>query len=77
MPIPELPRPPAAPRRPAAHVAHGDIRPDDWQWLANRDDPEVIAYLEAENAYANVVMAPSEPMREDLFRADPRPGRRN
>jgi oligopeptidase B len=67
MPIPELPRPPAAPRRPAAHVAHGDIRPDDWQWLANRDDPEVVAYLEAENTYADAVLAPSEPMREDLF----------
>ena len=67
MPVPELPRPPAAPRRPAAHVAHGDIRADDWQWLANRDDPEVIAYLEAENTYADAVLAPSEPTREDLF----------
>ncbi len=65
--LPTLPQPPAPPRRPAAHVAHGDIRPDDWQWLANRDDPEVIAYLEAENAYTDAVLAPTDSMREDLF----------
>ena len=58
--LPDVPQPPAAPRRAAAHVAHGDIRPDDWQWLANRDDPEVIAYLEAENAYTDAVLAPTD-----------------
>ena len=67
MRLPDVPRPPAAPRRPAAHVAHGDIRPDDWQWLANRDDPEVIAYLEAENAYADAVLSPTDALRENLF----------
>jgi oligopeptidase B len=67
MPLSDLPRPPVAPRHPAAHVAHGDVRPDDWQWLANRDDPEVIAYLEAENDYADAVLAPTGPERERLF----------
>ncbi len=65
--LPHVPEPPAAPRRAGAHVAHGDIRPDDWQWLANRDDPEVIAYLEAENSYTDAVLAPTDAARERLF----------
>src|SRR5690606_32630341 len=36
---------------------HGHVRIDDYYWLRERDNPEVIAYLEAENAYADEVMA--------------------
>ena len=32
---------------------HGDTRVDDWYWLRDQDDPDVIAYLEAENAYTS------------------------
>jgi oligopeptidase B len=64
---PDLPRPPVAPRRPSAHTAHGDARPDDWRWLANRDDPEVTAYLEAENSYTDAVLAPTLGLQERLF----------
>jgi oligopeptidase B len=46
---------------------HGDVRSDDWYWLRNRDDPEVIAYLEAENAYAEAALAPLAPLRERIF----------
>ncbi len=45
------PSPPVAPRRPTSLVTHGDERVDDWYWLRDRDDPSVIAHLEAENAY--------------------------
>ena len=65
--LPDVPTPPVAPRHPAAHVAHGDIRPDDWHWLANRDDHEVLAYLTAENAYADEVLLPTAWLRERLF----------
>jgi oligopeptidase B len=58
---------PAAPRRPTEHLAHGDARPDDYQWLANREDPEVMAYLEAENAYADAVLSPTRELQELLF----------
>ena len=46
---------------------HGDERVDDWYWLRERDNPEVIAYLEAENAYADAVLAPSRPLRDRIF----------
>ena len=59
--------PPIAPRRPSTHTAHGDIRPDDWQWLANRDDPAVTEYLEEENRYAEAVMAPTLELQDQLF----------
>ncbi len=60
-------QPPSAPRRPQSHVAHGDERPDDWHWLANRDDPEVLAYLEAENAYTESLLGPTRDLQEELF----------
>jgi oligopeptidase B len=60
-------QPPVAPRRPSPHSAHGDTRPDDWHWLANRDDPAVTEYLEAENAFAGSVLAPTLPLQEELF----------
>jgi oligopeptidase B len=60
-------RPPAAPRRPVVLSAHGDERRDDWFWLRDADDPEVIAHLEAENAYTEAVMAPWADLRRTLF----------
>jgi len=59
--------PPIAPRRPHVLVAHGDQREDDWYWLNDADDPEVIAYLEAENAYTDEVLAPLADFRQSLF----------
>ncbi|MDQ1433906.1 MAG: oligopeptidase [Actinomycetota bacterium] len=59
--------PPVAHRTPHQLTAHGDVRNDDWYWLRNRDDPEVIAYLEAENAYAEAALAPLAPLRNRIF----------
>ncbi|MDQ1386013.1 MAG: oligopeptidase [Actinomycetota bacterium] len=71
MPGPESPtsraNPPAARRTPHELTAHGDVRNDDWYWLRNRDDPEVIAYLEAENSYAEAALAPLAPLRNRIF----------
>jgi len=58
---------PVAERRPVALEAHGDVRTDDWFWLRDKDDPAVIAHLEAENAYTEAVMAPTGALREALF----------
>ncbi|TMD75520.1 MAG: hypothetical protein E6I82_04945, partial [Chloroflexi bacterium] len=49
-------RPPAAPERPHLLEAHGDRRIDPFYWLREKQNPEVVAYLEAENAYADGVM---------------------
>jgi oligopeptidase B len=59
--------PPIAKRVPHVHRAHGDERPDDYHWLRDREDPDVTAYLEAENAYADAVMAPLRPLQERLY----------
>jgi len=59
--------PPAAPRRPKVLTAHGDERIDDWYWLRERDNPEVIAHLEAENAYADTILSATVPLRERVF----------
>ena len=45
--------PPVARRVPRAQVVHGERREDDYFWLRDKADPEVAAYLEAENAYAD------------------------
>jgi oligopeptidase B len=41
---------------------------DPYYWLREKDNPEVRAYLEAENAYADAVMAPTLPLQETLYR---------
>jgi oligopeptidase B len=52
-------QPPQAPQRPHTISAHGHDREDPWYWLREREDPEVLAYLEAENAYTDEALAPS------------------
>jgi oligopeptidase B len=59
--------PPIARRVPHVLAVHGDERHDDWYWLRDRDDPEVIAYLEAENRYADAQLAPLIPLRDRIF----------
>ncbi len=66
-PRPDRPQPPAARRHPVEHVIHGDRRIDDYAWLRKKEDPEVIAYLEAENAYADALMKPAAPFAETLY----------
>ncbi|HEV2034505.1 MAG TPA: oligopeptidase B, partial [Candidatus Dormibacteraeota bacterium] len=63
-----LPQPPIARRRPKVLEAHGDRRVDPYYWLREKDNAEVIAYLEAENAYTEAVMAPTATLQEKLYR---------
>ena len=46
------PQPPRAPRRAFERTHHGLRVSDPYAWMRDREDPELIAYLEAENAYA-------------------------
>src|ERR1044071_1221555 len=46
---------------------HGHVRIDDYYWLRERDNPEVIAYLEAENERAEKETAHTKEFREVLF----------
>ncbi len=61
------PEPPFAPVRPRILEAHGDRRVDPYYWLRDKDNPEVIRYLRAENSYADAVMAPTLPLQERLY----------
>ena len=48
-------------------MAHGDARIDDWFWLRDKDDPAVIAHLEAENAYTEAATAGTGALRDELY----------
>ncbi|MFV2072384.1 MAG: S9 family peptidase [Thermoanaerobaculales bacterium] len=59
--------PPVAKKFPRSLEMHGDVRVDDYYWLRERENPEVISYLEAENAYSEAVMVNSRRLQEELF----------
>lgn len=59
--------PPVAKQVPYERNHHGDTIADPYEWLRAKDDPEVIAYLEAENAYAEQETAPLEGLRQSIF----------
>src|SRR5262245_50328371 len=64
------PRPQEPPRariRPVVHRTHADIRIDEYAWLRDRDDPEVLSYLEQENRYTDAVMRPTEALQQALY----------
>lgn len=62
-----LPDPPVAPKVPRAITQHGHTRVDNYFWLRDRQNPETIRYLEAENAYADAVLEPLADLREQLY----------
>jgi oligopeptidase B len=59
--------PPMLEKIPEKLEIHGDVRIDNYFWLNERDNPDVIAYLGAENAYADKVMAPYAGLQNTLF----------
>ena len=59
--------PPCARTVPTRHEIHGVVRVDNYHWLRDRDDPAVIAHLEAENEYTREVMAPTRDLQEAVF----------
>jgi len=59
--------PPVARREPVEHILHGDRRVDHYAWLRHKENPEVIAYLNAENAYTDAVLKPTDPFQEKLY----------
>ena len=62
------PTPPVARKVPKVDDIHGDVRGDDYFWLRDKDAPDVTAYLESENAYADAVMKSTEAFQDALYR---------
>ncbi|MGX1615651.1 S9 family peptidase [Micromonospora chalcea] len=58
---------PVAKRVPTERVHHGDTVLDEYAWLATKDDPDTIAYLDAENAYTEARTAHLAELRAELF----------
>lgn len=56
-----------AAQRPKALTEHGDTRIDEYYWLNDRNDQEVIGYLQAENQYLDALMGHLKPLQEQLF----------
>ena len=63
----QLPDPPIARKDHNETQLHGVTLTDDYAWLRDKENPEVTAYLEAENAYAEAVMAPLAGLRDELY----------
>ncbi|MTI21741.1 S9 family peptidase [Fulvivirga sp. RKSG066] len=61
------PVPPKAEKIEKKLTAHGQTRIDNYYWMNDRNDPKVIAYLEAENAYTDTVMKHTENFQEKLY----------
>jgi oligopeptidase B len=59
--------PPVAPKIPKVDMLHGDIRQDDYFWLREKDNPDVLAYLKAENDYTDEVTAGTKAFQESLY----------
>ncbi len=66
-PIADPTIPPVARRHPVEHVIHNDKRFDPYAWLHDKQNPEVIAYLNSENAYTDSVLAGTEALQEKLY----------
>lgn len=58
---------PVAAERPIKLKKHSDVRIDPYFWLRDRNNPEVISYLKAENAYYEQQMAPLQKLQNQIF----------
>ena len=58
---------PVPPKRPKEITQHGQTRVDEYFWMRDREDPEVLNYLHAEQDYLEEIMQHTRPLQEQLF----------
>jgi oligopeptidase B len=58
---------PTAPKRPYPITQHSETRTDNYYWMRDRNDPDVLKYLHAENEYLEEVMGHTKPLQEMLY----------
>ena len=61
------PSPPLAKKIPTQRTRHGDTFCDPYEWMRDKDDPQVLEHLAAENAYTEAVAAEQEPLRSAIY----------
>ncbi len=66
--VPGTAKPPVAKKQPKVTNIHGVTLTDDYFWLRDKPNPDVKAYLEAENEYTSSVMKPTLPLQETLYK---------
>ena len=64
---PPSPAPPVARVQPKVDTLNGEVRVDNYFWLREKQNPEVMAYLEAENAYTAAGMRHTEALQERIY----------
>jgi len=64
---PSVPTPPVAEKHPHEFTLHGEHIRDDYAWLRDKQDPRVVHYLEAENAYTDSLTHQDQPLRDRLY----------
>ncbi len=60
-------QPPTAKKNPVERTHHGDTVIDEYAWLAKKDDPDVVAHLEAENVFTQQVTGRLKPLADSIF----------
>lgn len=59
--------PPVAKKVPTAREHHGDVFIDNYEWLRDKENPEVVAHLKAEQDYTDQITAKQQPLRDAIF----------
>lgn len=62
------PQPPMAEKKPKITKIHGETLVDDYFWLREKTNPQVVEHLKAEDAYAEAFMKPTEPLQAKLYK---------
>jgi oligopeptidase B len=63
----DTPAPPVAAKSTWQETRHGEVVTDDYRWLHKKENPEVIAHLNAENAYTEAMTADLKPLSEKVY----------
>ena len=63
----KVPQPPVAPKKPKEIVMHGDTRVDDYFWLREKTNQEVLAYLKAENKYTDAILGGEKKRQAKIY----------
>ncbi len=63
-----MPKPPVAKKAPHTVTIHGEKLVDNYYWLRNKDSKDVLAFLNAENAYTEAVMKPTQALQEKIYK---------